>query len=203
MAEEPKMLVDLEKYLSAGVHIGTKYRTKSMAPFIYKINPTGLSVLNLQKVDERLGNAARFLAQFKPEEILVVSRRENGWNAVKQFAKAIGAKAYAGRYPAGVLTNSKLETFFEPKVILITDPWPDKNAVSDALQIGIPIVAFCDSNNTTNNVDVVIPCNNKGSKSLGLSYWILANEYLKAKGLLPKGKNLDVPLEKFTGEESS
>ena len=37
MAEEEQLLVPLENYLKAGLHIGTKFRTEYMAPFIYKI----------------------------------------------------------------------------------------------------------------------------------------------------------------------
>jgi small subunit ribosomal protein S2 len=192
-----KNLVEVDRYLSAGAHIGTKVKTKSMASFIYKVNPAGLAILDVQKVEERLKIAAKFLAKYKPEEILVVGRRENSWRAVKQFAKLTGVKYFTGRYPAGVMTNSELETFIEPKVILITDPWPDKNAINDALKIGIPIVALCDSNNTTRAVDVVVPCNNKGAKSLALIYWILANEFLHETGDLPKTKSIDVKEEDF------
>jgi small subunit ribosomal protein S2 len=192
-----KNLVEVDRYLSAGAHIGTKVRTKSMASFIYKVNPAGLAILDVQKIEERLKIAAKFLSKFKPEEILVVGRRENSWRAVKQFAKLTGVNYFTGRYPAGVMTNSELETFIEPKVILITDPWPDKNAINDALKIGIPIVALCDSNNTTRAVDVIVPCNNKGAKSLALIYWILANEFLHETGDLPKTKNIDVKEEDF------
>jgi small subunit ribosomal protein S2 len=192
-----KNLVEVDRYLSAGAHIGTKVRTKSMAPFIYKVNPAGLAILDVQKVEERLKVGAKFLAKYKPEEILVVGRRENSWRAVKQFAKLTKVKYFTGRYPAGVMTNSELETFIEPKVILITDPWPDKNAINDALKIGIPIVALCDSNNTTRAIDVVVPCNNKGAKSLALIYWILANEFLHETGELPKTKNIDIKEEDF------
>ncbi len=197
MAAAKKTLVPLEKYLSSGVHIGTKFKTKSMAPFIYKINPAGLAVLNVQQIDERLDIAAKFLSRFDPKDILVVCRRENGWKAAKTFSKLIGAKCYAGRYPAGVLTNPQLDTFIEPKVVLITDPWPDKNAINDAMAIGIPIVALCDSNNTTRNIDLVIPCNNKGANSLGLIYWILTNQYLRYKRVILKSKEIDIPLKEF------
>lgn len=190
-------LVELEKYLSAGVHLGTKFKTRSMAPFIYKINPAGLAILDIKKIDDRIRIAAKFLSHYKPEEILVIGRRENSWKAVKKFAKATGVKFFTGRYPAGILTNPELENFIEPKVILVTDPWPDKNAINDSLKVGIPIVAFCDSNNTTRAIDLVIPCNNKGAKSLGLVYWILANEYLKARGDLPKTKTISIPIEDF------
>ena len=78
MADE-QFLVPTDWYLKAGIHIGTKFRTKYMEQFIYKTRPDGLSVLNLQKIDERIRIAARFLANYAPEEILIVSRRENGW----------------------------------------------------------------------------------------------------------------------------
>ena len=194
---ETDNLVEIDKYLSAGVHIGTKIKTKSMAPFIYKVNPAGLTIMNVQKIDERIKIAGKFLSKYNPKDILVIGRRENSWKAVKQFSKIIGAKYFTGRYPAGILTNPNLETFIEPKVILITDPWPDKNAINDAVKIGVPIVALCDSNNTTRAVDIVIPCNNKGAKSLGLIYWILANEFLHEKGDLPKKKTIDKTPEDF------
>jgi small subunit ribosomal protein S2 len=200
MVEAETLLVPLEQYLTAGVHIGTKFRTKSMAAFIYKINPNGLCVLNVQKIDERIGRAANLLAKYEPKDIVVVCRRENGWRAVKSFAKATGVKIFAGRYPAGIITNTFLETYFEPKLMLVVDPLPDKNAVHDALISGVPLIALCDSNNTTESIDFVLPCNNKGTKSIGLIFYILANKYMQARGLLAKDKSIDIPLTEF-GEE--
>jgi len=192
-----KNLIEVEEYLSAGTHIGTKVKTKSMAPFIYKVNPAGLTILDVQKIDDRLKLAAKFLARYDPKDILIVGRRENSWKSIKTFAKYTGVNYFVGRYPAGILTNPELETFAEPKVIMITDPWPDKNAIRDAVKIGIPIVALCDSNNTTRAVDLIIPCNNKGAKSLSLIYWILANQFLREKGTLPKTKTIDAKPEDF------
>jgi small subunit ribosomal protein S2 len=178
-----ELLIPLEKYLSAGVHIGTKFKTKSMEPYIYKVNPNGLSILNVQKIDEKLRIGAKLLGKYSPEEILVVIRRENVWKAANAFSKITGIKTFVGRYPAGVLTNPYLETFMEPKLMLIGDPWPDKNAINDAMKVGTPIIGLCDSNNTTNKLDYIIPCNNKGSKSLGLIFYVLAQQYLKQRGI--------------------
>ncbi len=178
-----KTLVPVETYLESGIQVGTKFKTKFMQQYIHKVNPkNGVAILDLEKVDKKLNEGAKFLAKYKAEDILVVCRRENGWKGAKKFAKTIGAKFFVGRYPAGIITNSQLKTFMEPKLMFVADPRGDKNAVKDAYKVNIPILALCDSNNTLRNIDVAIVCNNKGAKSLGLVYWILTNEYLKATG---------------------
>ncbi len=198
MAEQ--LLVPQDTYLKAGIHIGTKFRTKYMEQFIYKTRPDGLSVLNLSKIDERLKIAGSMLSQYEPKDILLVSRRENSWKAVKAFGKVTGIRVFAGRYPPGILTNPALKIYTEAKLIFVTDSWPDRNAINDAMKIGIPVVALCDTNNTSNNIDLVIPCNNKGKKSLGLLFWILAREYLVGRGVLEKPEDFTEPLENFSEE---
>lgn len=204
MAEENKedeqFLIASDVYLKSGIHIGTKFKTKYMEQFIYKTRSDGLSVLNLQKIDERLRVLVNFLSQYSPEDILIVSRRENGWKPVKKFSKITGIKVFAGRYPPGILTNPNLSTYLETKVMMVTDSWPDRNAIKDALIVGIPVIALCDTNNQSNNIDLVIPCNNKGKKSLGLIFYILAKEYLKARGQLDKIQEDQIKLEDFVEE---
>lgn len=200
MTEEDKFLVAQDIYLKAGIHIGTKFRTKYMEQFIYKTRPDGLSVLNLQKINERIEIAANLLSKYAPEDILIVSRRENGWKPIKQFGKLTGAKVFAGRYPPGILTNPNLENFIEAKIILVTDSWPDRNAINDALKIGIPVIALCDTNNQTNNIDLVVPCNNKGKKSLGLLFYILTKEYMKKRGLIKSDAEFKAKIDDFTEE---
>ncbi len=197
---ENAFLVPQDVYLKSGIHIGTKFRTKYMDSFIYKTRPDGLSVLNLQKIDERIRMAANLLSQYTPEEILICSRRENGWKAVKAFGKHTGIKVFAGRYPPGILTNPKLDTFIEVKAILVTDSWPDRNAIKDAIQIGLPVIALCDTNNQSNQIDLVVPCNNKGKKSLGLLFYILAREYLKQRGVISADQEPPFALDEFTEE---
>lgn len=198
MAQQQEFLVPLDLYLKVGLHIGTKFRTKYMEPFIYRVRPDGLAVLNVQKIDRRIDVAAKFLAQYNPEDILVVCRRENGWRAAKLFSKLTGIRVFAGRYPPGILTNPALENFTEAKIMFVTDPWPDKNAINDAVMVGIPIISLCDTNNTANNVDLIVPCNNKGKKSLGLVFWIITKEYLKHRGLIKKDEDLKVTVDDFT-----
>lgn len=198
--EEQQLLVPQDLYLKAGIHIGTKFKTKYMANFIYKTRPDGLSVLNLQKIDERIKSAIMLLSKYNPEDILIVSRRENAWKSVKTFGKILGCRFFAGRYPPGILTNPMLEEFIEPKIILVTDPWPDRNVVDDAQRVGIPVIALCDTNNQSNNIDLVVPCNNKGKKSLGLFFYILAREYLVKRGAIKNVDEMRETLEDFTDE---
>lgn len=197
---ETELLTDIDKYLKAGVHIGTKFKTKYMSNFIYKQRPDGLAVLDLQKINKRIHLAISFLSQYAPHEILVVGRRENSWKALKAFSKATGVRVITGRYFPGRLTNPDLDTFTEARILFVVDPWPDKNAVRDAAKIGIPVVALCDTNNESNYIDLVIPCNNKGKKSLGLFFYLLALGYSKNKELIKSDEDFKFTLNDFSEE---
>ena len=198
MADE-QLLIPADVYLKSGIHIGTKFKTKYMDQFIYKTRQDGLSVLNLQKINDRIEIAANFLSNYAPEDILVVSRRENGWLPVKMFGKITGANFFAGRYPPGIMTNPELKNYKEVKIVVVTDAWPDRNVVMDALNNGLTVIALCDTNNQANNIDLVVPCNNKGKKSLGLLFFILTKEYLKQRGLF-KEEEFKHTIEEFTPE---
>ncbi|MBI2664905.1 30S ribosomal protein S2 [Candidatus Woesearchaeota archaeon] len=198
--EEEQLLVAQDQYLKAGIHIGTKFRTKYMGAFIYKTRPDGLSVLNLKKIDERIKLAVNLLAKYEPQDILVVSRRENGWKALRAMSKLTGIKVFAGRYLPGILTNPSLDNYTEVKILFATDAWPDRNAIADAVRVGIPVIALCDTNNQANNIDFVLPCNNKGKKSLGLLFWIVTKEYMKARGLIKTDSDFKEKVEDFTEE---
>jgi len=198
MTEE--LLIPNEDYLKSGIHIGTKFHSKYMRDFIYKTRGDGLSVLNLQKIDQRLKQAAKLLSQYQPEDIMVVCRRENGWKPVRMFEKITGVKAFAGRYPPGILTNPQLKNFIEAKVMLLVDVGPDKNALKDATVSGITTIALCDTNNTANKIDLVVPCNNKGKKSLGLIFWLLSKTYMENCGMINKGQAFDYSYDDFTEE---
>jgi len=193
------LLIPQEVYLKTGIHIGTKYKTKDMSPFIYKVRQNGLSVLNLQKIDERIRSAINLMSHYEPEEIMLCCRRENGWKVVKKFAKYTGITSFAGRYPPGILTNSNLETFTEKKLIIVVDVWPDRNAVNDAIKIGVPVIALSDTNNLANNVDLIVPCNNKGKKSLGIVFYLLAKEYMIKRKMINEG-NIPFEIDEFVEE---
>ena len=199
MSEE-NLLIDSKIYLKSGIHIGTKFQTKYMNKFIYKIRSDGLKVLNLQQIDERINVMINFLSQYEPEDILFVCRRENGWKAVKKMAELTGIKVIAGRYPPGIMTNPNLKNYVEKKILIVADPWPDRNAINDAMMIGIPVIGLCDTNNQSNNLDLVIPCNNKGKKSLGLLVYLVTRGYMVKKGMIKSEKEFKAELDDFSDE---
>ena len=179
---EYETLIPIDEYLAAGVHIGTQQKTNDMMPYIYRVRTDGLYVLDVQSTDKRIRLAAKFLSKYDPSKILVVSARQYGQRPATMFAKAIGAKANVGRFIPNTLTNPDFYGFTEPDALIATDPSGDAQGVNEAVDAGIPVIALCDTNNMTSNVDLVIPTNNKGRKALTLIYWLLARQVLREHG---------------------
>ncbi|MFB6078279.1 MAG: 30S ribosomal protein S2 [Halarchaeum sp.] len=183
--EDADLLIPVEDYLAAGVHIGTQQKTQDMERFIHRVRTDGLYVLDVSTTDDRIRTAADFLANYDPEQILVTSSRQYGRFPAEKFADAVGARARTGRFIPGTLTNPKYDGYIEPDVVVVTDPIGDSQAVKEAITVGIPVIAMCDSNNSTSNVDLVVPTNNKGRRALSVVYWLLANEVLDRRGAEP------------------
>ena len=174
-------IIPLDEFLAAGIHIGTQQKTKDMMRFVYRVRTDGLYVLDIQSTDERIRMAAALLAKYDPTKILIVSARQYGHHPVKIFAKTIGAKAILGRFIPGTLTNPILDIYTEPDIMMVTDPHGDAQAVKEAVSVGIPVIALCDTNNSTSNVDLIIPTNNKGRKALSLVYFLLSKQTAELK----------------------
>jgi small subunit ribosomal protein S2 len=199
MNEENKteLLVPEDVYLTSGVHIGTQQKSADMKEFIFKVRSDGLYVMDVKQTDARIRSVAKFLARFQPDRILVSSARQYGQKPAKVFAKTLGTKVFAGRFVPGTMTNPILPEYLEPEVLLVTDPAADQQAVAEAMNIGVPIVALCDANNETRNVDLVIPTNNKGRRALACVYWLLTREILKEKGLIKSYDEFKLTMDDF------
>lgn len=193
-------LVPEDQYLSCGVHIGTQQKNADMKEFIYRVRNDGLFVLDVKKTDERLRAAAKLVAKYPAEKVLFVSARQYGQKPIRVLAKTTGAIAIAGRFMPGTLTNPNTSQFMEPELIVLTDPAGDAQAMREALNIGIPIIALADTNNETRNVDLVIPTNNKGRRSLALVYWILTREIMKAQGKLASDSDFTLTVDDFEAQ---
>ena len=195
--EAKELLIDEDTFLTCGVHIGTKQKSKDMEPYVYKVRDDGLRILNVNMTSEKVVEAAQFLKDFDPKDVLVVSARQYGWKPATKFAESCGFECIAGRFTPGRLTNPEMRFFIEPKVIVLTDPAADAQAFREATNINIPVIAMCDSNNLTTNVDIVIPGNNKGRRSLALIYWLLSREILRIRGELAADEDLEETIDDF------
>jgi small subunit ribosomal protein S2 len=207
MAEEKKavetdttMMVPEETYMTSGIHIGTRQKTADIKEFIYKVRNDGLYIIDVKKTDERIKAAAKFLAKYNPSQILAVSVRQYGQKPVRKLGETTGIQVLDGRFQPGTLTNPNAKTFLEPEIILLTDPLADIQALHEAKNIGIPVLALCDTNNETKYIDYVIPTNNKGRRALALIYWLLARAILREQGKIQSDEEFTATVEDFEAE---
>ena len=182
MSEEASLLLPFETYEENAVNIGTQQKSADMARFIDTVRDDGLYLLDVNMTDSRIRTTAEFLNKFEAPRIMVVSARPYGQRPARKFAEAVGAHSAVGRFIPGSLTNPALRSYVEPDILFVTDPAADQQALKEAVNAGLPVVGIVDANNNRRNVDIAVPANNKGRRSLALVYWLLAREVLKVRG---------------------
>jgi small subunit ribosomal protein S2 len=200
--EGEELLLPRDTLLSAGIHIGTRMKTLDMEPFIYRVRPDGLFVLDVKKTDDRVRVAGKFLARYEPAKVAVAATRLYAHEPVKKFCELTGAMPLIGRFIPGMLSNPLYPNRVDPEVIVVSDPRADAQAVKEASNVGIPIVALCSTDNEFAGVDLVIPTNNKGRRALAIIFWLLARQVLRERGEIAPDKNPTATIEDFEAKIS-
>jgi small subunit ribosomal protein S2 len=195
MSDDEELLIDRENYLAHGVHIGTKSQHKDMEDYIFHVKKNQLAVLNLEDTDKQIRKAAEKLAEYEPEDILVVGRKEEVMEALNEFSNVTGVSSVIGRFMPGTLTNPQSDSFTEPELVLVSDPETDAQAIVEANQTNKYVIAIADSETELEGVDLAIPANNKSAKSLGMVYYLLARELGDERG-----EDYEVELDDFQSE---
>lgn len=199
---EEELLLPQDDLLSAGIHIGTRMKTKDIEPFIYRVRPDGLFVLDVQRTDERIRVAAKFLARFEPVKIAVVAVRLYARYPAKKFCEITRTTPVIGRFTPGILSNPLYPKHIEPEVIIVSDPKADAQAVSEASIMGIPVIALCSTDNESSGVDLIIPTNNKGRRALAVIYWLLTRQVLRERGEFTPDQNMELSIDDFEAKIS-
>jgi small subunit ribosomal protein S2 len=68
-----------------------------------------------------------------------------------------------------------------PDVIFVLDVGYEKNAISEARKLGIPVVGIVDSNNSPEKIDYIIPGNDDSIRAVKLYCESVAAAVLEAK----------------------
>ena len=168
-----------KKILTTGIRVGTEVKTKFMIPYITQANPEGLYLFDLDITLSRIETAGRFIKKFDMEKVIVYSGRTYANTPIEKFCELTGARKMLGRFMPGTLTNPLLPYYLEPQLIIVSDPQVDAQAVNEATNAGIPVIGIANTDKVTSELDLVIPANNRGRKSLATVYWLLANEILQ------------------------
>ena len=186
-----------KKVLSTGIRVGTQVKTKFMKPFITKASPEGLYMLDLDITLEKIKTAAKFINRLGTENLIVCSGRQYANTPIEKFCEMLGSKKLLGRFLPGTLTNPSLPYYIEPKLVLVSDPQVDEQAVIEATNAGIPIIGISNTDNLTSKLDVIIPANNRGRKALATVYWLLVREVLIERGELKEDESMRYEIDDF------
>lgn len=189
---------DLTKILVAMAHLGSQNLDYQMNQYVFKRKSNGVCLFNIRKMWEKIVLAARAIVAIEnPADVCVISARQIGQRAVLKFARYTGATPIAGRFTPGSFTNQIQQAFKEPRLIIVTDPVADHQPIKEASYVNIPVIAFVTSDNPLRFIDIAIPCNNRGTASIGLMLWLLAREVLRIRGTLPRSGTWDVMPDLF------
>ena len=197
MSEQTEATDIKKMILSTGIRVGTNVKTKFMTPFITKASPEGLYMLDLDITIEKIKTAAKFINRLGTDNLIVCSGRQYAETPIEKFCEMLGAKQLLGRFMPGTLTNPSLPYYIEPKLVFISDPQVDEQAIIEATNAGIPIIGIANTDNLTSNLDVIIPANNRGRKALATVYWLLVRQILIEKGELKENESMKYEIDDF------
>jgi small subunit ribosomal protein S2 len=197
MSEQTESTDIKKMVLSTGIRVGTQVKTKFMIPFITKASPEGLYMLDLDITLEKIKTAAKFINRVGTDKLIVCSGRQYANTPIEKFCEMLDTKKLLGRFLPGTLTNPSLPYYIEPKLVLISDPQVDEQAIIEATNAGIPIIGIANTDNITSKLDVVIPANNRGRKALATVYWLLVRQILIERGELKENDPMKYEIDDF------
>ena len=172
---------DIKMLIIAGCQYGGKKITKQMKKYVYTVRKDGIAIFDVNKIYEKIQVAARIIASVDPDSVICVSSKEAGQRAVYKFGHFTKTQTVTGRWSPGMLTNQTTKKFVEPRLLIVTDPRTDYNALLESSYVNIPVIAICNTDNMLKYVDCAIPCNNRHPKSVAMIWYLLTKAVLEIK----------------------
>ncbi|MEK0319706.1 MAG: 30S ribosomal protein S2 [Nitrosopumilus sp.] len=197
MSEQAETTDIKKKILATGIRVGTQIKTKFMKSFITKASPEGLYMLDIDITLERIKTAAKFINRVGTDKLIVCTGRRYAETPIEKFCEMLDSKKLLGRFMPGTLTNPSLPYYIEPKLVLISDPQVDEQAITEATNAGIPVIGIANTDNITSKLDVIIPANNRGRKALATVYWLLVRQILIERGELKENESMKYEIDDF------
>ena len=197
MSQQAEAIDIKKKILATGIRVGTQVKTKFMKSFITTASPEGLYMLDLDITLEKIKTAAKFINRVGTDNLIVCTGRRYAETPIEKFCEMLDAKKLLGRFMPGTLTNPSLPYYIEPKLVLISDPQVDEQAITEATNAGIPVIGIANTDNITSKLDVIIPANNRGRKALATVYWLLVRQILIERGELKENESMKYEIDNF------
>lgn len=195
----PKSLAG-ETLKATGIHLGVKGAvSKDMRPYVTEITPSGNPIMNIDTILSRLDSAGKFIVESmnKTKNPAVVYGTDVRFeNALTSFHVTTMLPTFYHRFLPGTLTNTTLPHYVDASLLIVSDPTNgvpvrensppsgDRRAMQEASRVGIPVVAFCNTNATFQDVDFCIPANNTSPRAIATVFYLLARSVLIAADVL-------------------
>jgi len=200
---------DVRRMLACSVHIGTVNSSPTMTRYIWKKNEEGVNIIDLRKTWEKLQLAARVIvAMNNPSDVCAVAlttgqtkQQPLAQRAVLKFSQMTGSRHIAGRYTPGTFTNRIQSNFFEPRLLVVSDPVKDFQPILESSYVNMPVIAMADIDSPTRHIDIVIPCNTKSKYSVALCWWMLTREVLRLRGEIKRDVEWNVLVDLYLFRE--
>ena len=176
----------------------------------------GRSEIGGNHTDHQLGRV--LAASINLDAIAIVAKKENGVVLKSEgypminvsLADLLPKKEVVGleleiekleKYLGGITEMKKI-----PNAMFIVDPRKERIAVSEAIKLGLPIVAIVDTNCDPDEIDYVIPGNDDAIRAIKLFVTHMADACLEGQAMNKdggKGKDAEATFEKAAAAEAA